>query len=139
MPYADNETRRAYHKAYYEKNKADGWNKHLKEETPEQKEARLAAMRAYSLKRQFGLTVEQYEAMVAAQDGKCAMCKKAPKSKAGRHAKTAALAVDHCHKTGKVRKLLCASCNLSLGWFERYRETVNEYLDSTQATGLQEN
>lgn len=60
------------------------------------------------------LTSEQaysrYESLLAAQGGKCAMCP-ATKDTRGRD-----LCVDHCHKTGKVRGLLCDRCNRLLGW-----------------------
>lgn len=60
------------------------------------------------LRSKYGIGVVDYRRMLAAQGGKCAICEKAPKK--GRR-----LAVDHCHRTGKVRGLLCGSCNYSLG------------------------
>lgn len=51
--------------------------------------------------------------MLHAQDGKCAICKTASWDK--EHKKFRRLVVDHDHKTGKVRGLLCANCNLVLG------------------------
>ena len=128
MPFASREDYLAYHKRYYEANKHKGWNKHLESETPLQRQERLAEMRAYQLKRNFGLTTEQYDQRLADQGGKCAICLQEPRAKAGRHNKTASLAIDHCHKTGKVRKLLCTTCNLRLGWFERYKDAVSSYL-----------
>jgi len=58
--------------------------------------------------------------MLEEQSGVCYICKRICSS--GRR-----LAVDHCHKTGVVRGLLCAVCNRSLGWFERRRETILLY------------
>jgi hypothetical protein len=55
-----------------------------------------------------GLTEEQYVAMVAAQNGCCAICEIAPPT--GK-----VLYVDHCHVTNRVRGLLCHPCNASLG------------------------
>lgn len=130
MPFADEAAKRAYHKSYYEKNKARGWNKHLKNETPEQRDARLKTMREYALKREFGITAEQYREMYEKQNGLCAICKEPPKAKAGRHAKVAALAVDHCHATGRVRKLLCTNCNLTLGAYETNKSAIDAYLAS---------
>lgn len=52
----------------------------------------------------YGLTHEQYEAMLVAQGGQCAICRQAFKSTRLTH-------VDHCHATGKVRGLLCIRCN----------------------------
>ena len=43
--------------------------------------------------------------------------------------------VDHCHKTGKIRGLLCQSCNLKLGWVERHREKIISYLDEGEDFG----
>jgi Recombination endonuclease VII len=128
MPFADEAAKRQYHREYYERNKHKGWNKHLASESPERREARLAAMRAYMLSKMYGISVDDYERMKAEQGNRCAICKEEPTAKAGRHNKVAALAVDHCHKTGKVRRLLCTTCNLRLGWFERYKDAVSSYL-----------
>jgi hypothetical protein len=62
------------------------------------------------LKYTYGITLKQFEEMSIAQDHKCAICQ-FPASEMF-HKK---LNVDHCHKTGKVRGLLCASCNSLLG------------------------
>ena len=62
------------------------------------------------LRRVFKLTSAEYEALLEAQGGVCAVCKRAPR--AGR-----SLHVDHDHETGAVRGLLCFSCNAGLGQF----------------------
>jgi hypothetical protein len=131
MPYTDPESRKAYAKAYYQKNKPTGWNKHLHSETPDHREQRLQALRDYQLRRNFGITAADYERMLADQGGNCAMCMQPPKGKAGRHSKQAALAVDHCHTTGRVRKLLCVTCNLGLGWYELNKSAIGNYLSAT--------
>jgi len=59
--------------------------------------------------RLYGIDVEDYERMLFEQDGVCAICKE-PSS--GR-----ALDIDHDHKTGKVRGLLCSNHNRALGLF----------------------
>jgi hypothetical protein len=64
------------------------------------------------MKARYGLTPEQYEAMVKDQDNLCAICKLPPRGRWGR------LHVDHCHKTGVVRGLLCFRCNAMLGHAE---------------------
>jgi hypothetical protein len=46
--------------------------------------------------------------LAAAYDGKCAMCKKRCRSPV----------LDHCHKTRRLRGLICCRCNLALGYFE---------------------
>jgi hypothetical protein len=59
----------------------------------------------------FGLTVEDYQAMLAAQGGVCAICGTPPTDRRR-------LAVDHNHETGAVRGLLCVPCNQALGRFK---------------------
>lgn len=58
--------------------------------------------------RKYGLLPEQFEALKAFQSSKCAICKSLIDDSA---------AVDHCHKTGEVRGLLCRRCNTGLGGF----------------------
>lgn len=58
--------------------------------------------------KRYGLTVERYDEMVAAQGGNCLICEKPPRD-------GAQLAVDHDHTTGTVRGLLCRPCNLAIG------------------------
>lgn len=73
----------------------------------------------------YGITTEQYDEMLAAQEGVCAICKEPCPS--GR-----SLAVDHCHQTDVVRGLLCARCNSGIGQFldspERLRAAI-KYLE----------
>lgn len=66
--------------------------------------------KAAGLEKKFALTQAQYDQMLVAQGGVCAICAKSCKS--GR-----ALAVDHCHTTGVIRGLLCMNCNNGLGRF----------------------
>lgn len=71
------------------------------------------AFRAADLKRDFGITVEQYHALYQAQAGACAICRQPEKDK--RNGVVKWLAIDHCHERNFVRGLLCAACNLSIG------------------------
>jgi len=66
---------------------------------------------------QFGLTIEDYDAMHEAQGGVCAICKQPETS--SRNGKVYRLAVDHDHNTGEVRGLLCFKCNSAMGSFEK--------------------
>ena len=66
--------------------------------------------RAHNLKRVFGMSLEEYDEKLKAQDGVCAICGGLCKS--GKR-----LAVDHNHTTGKIRDLLCGNCNGGLGKF----------------------
>jgi hypothetical protein len=63
--------------------------------------------RKFKLKEKYGISVEEYDKMYAEQNGVCYICHK-------EHLRRP-LNVDHCHKTGKVRKLLCDKCNMALG------------------------
>ncbi len=62
--------------------------------------------------RKYGLALEDYAKMLVEQGGVCAICRLPPK---GGKASNACLNVDHDHKTGRVRGLLCAACNLAIG------------------------
>ena len=80
--------------------------------------------------RKFGLTPEEYEKMLEAQGNKCAIC--GGEETATRLEKTKSLAVDHDHKTGKIRGLLCCECNQGLGKFKDSRDmllSAAKYLD----------
>lgn len=65
------------------------------------------------LKENYGMTVEDYQEMHDRQGGVCAVCRK-PETKVVKGA-VYKLSVDHCHKTGRVRGLLCSRCNLMIG------------------------
>lgn len=68
---------------------------------------RHGSTRNFHLKRRYGITAEQFDAMAAAQGGLCLLCRARPP----KH-------VDHDHLTGKVRGLLCSGCNQGLGNFK---------------------
>jgi hypothetical protein len=68
------------------------------------------------LKRSYGITLAQYEAMLAAQGGKCAICR-GPERTRDKDGGPRRMPVDHDHNTGKVRGLICTHCNRALGMF----------------------
>ena len=70
---------------------------------------------SYHLRKKYGVTLEWYRNQFSKQGGVCAICKK-PET-ATIKGKTISMAVDHCHKTHKVRGLLCTACNRGLGLF----------------------
>src|SRR5690242_13759158 len=82
---------------------------------PDVKQKEYVYLMKRYFKRKFGITLEQYEEMLKAQDNKCAICRKEETTPHSRSKKIIRLAVDHCHTTGKVRGLLCRSCNQVLG------------------------
>lgn len=83
----------------------------------------------------YGITPEQFEAMLLAQEGVCAICRCAETQ---RHAsgRLMLLAVDHVHDaTGKVRGLLCANCNQGIGCFRddpKLLDSAIAYLEKHQ-------
>jgi hypothetical protein len=83
------------------------------------------SQRRVRLKR-FGLTVADYEAMLKAQDGKCAICGTVKPARGNGHY---SFPVDHCHKTGRVRGLLCHTCNVTLGRFNDCPEEIVQWAE----------
>ncbi len=65
--------------------------------------------KSYNLYRKYGISLELYNSMLESQGGLCLICSN-PESLQNRF-----LSVDQCHKTGKVRGLLCGRCNKALG------------------------
>lgn len=64
---------------------------------------------------QYGLTPEQYEGLLEAQGGVCAICRQP--ERALHRGRVRAMAVDHDHATGRVRGIVCNGCNTGLGSF----------------------
>lgn len=76
------------------------------------------------LKTKYGITLDDYKNMVISQNGKCLICGiDNPRVNKSWH-------VDHCHKTGKVRGLLCNYCNPRLGFYETYKNEIENYLST---------
>lgn len=68
------------------------------------------AAKGSDLKKSFGLSVDDYFEMLAAQDDKCAICGTMETGDRNKY-----FAVDHCHKTKRIRGLLCNHCNRAIG------------------------
>lgn len=69
----------------------------------------------WRLANHFGLTVDEYDALLAAQGGVCAVCKRAESKIDFRSKQAHALSIDHDHTTNVARGLLCNTCNRGLG------------------------
>lgn len=72
----------------------------------------IISSRKTHLKRKYGISLDEYNVQLEKQEFKCALC-----GGNETHDKHKVLAVDHCHKTGKIRGLLCFKCNSGLGSF----------------------
>ena len=86
-----------------------------KRKDPKQKELWKEYGRKSSLKHRYGITLQNYDAMVEEQAGVCAICKTNTNGGRGLGSR---LAVDHDHITGLVRGLLCSMCNQGIGMFK---------------------
>lgn len=79
--------------------------------------------------RLYGISQAEYEEMLRKQAGLCAICHKTNVYKHHLSGMIPRLHIDHDHETGRVRGLLCFSCNTKLGWFDAYKDTVEKYLE----------
>lgn len=83
-------------------------------------------MRTSMLKRKYGLTPKDFDRMSKEQGGVCAVCKLVPGGKG--------FYIDHNHETGRVRGLLCFTCNMALGLLKDsaiVARSAAEYLEKT--------
>src|SRR5438477_10864007 len=76
------------------------------------------------IKRQYKLTADQLHGMYEDQFGRCAICAKVGKIPGIKTNAKLRLVVDHCHKTGKVRGLLCTRCNTGIREMESEKWTL---------------
>ena len=105
----DSERKTAYAEADPEKYRAT--RRRYMKEYRRRNPAKMAEQdRRTDLKRKFGLTVQEFDEMLAAQGGVCRLCRRERADSRGYR-----LHVDHCHDTGRVRGLLCGACNMGIG------------------------
>lgn len=85
----------------------------------------------------YGITSEQYNEMLSLQNGLCALCKQKEyvRSTDGTGS-SKRLAVDHDHNTGKIRGLLCHSCNVALGQYEKWKDKFPMFEEYINAPGF---
>lgn len=93
-----------YHSAYVRQ-----WR--VTDKTRRQK--RAESRRKYAIKYKYGLTVKEYDAKLASQEGKCAICNDQAK-----------LVLDHNHVTKKTRQFICTPCNLMIGHAKERKEIL---------------
>jgi len=127
VPYADPEVKKARDRAYgmhpanreKRKQRAREWREFNKERLGEY---RLSAY----MKWKYGITQDEYQQMVEAQEERCAICGGQDFSPWNR------LCIDHCHSTKKVRALLCHSCNVMVG---AAKDELKRFLSAAEYLG----
>jgi hypothetical protein len=118
---------RNYHNNFYKTN-AEGYRDKRKLYYLTHKKQHKVRAFKNNLKRKYGISVELYQEMLKAQNNKCKVCGTGfEKINPDRIPQ-----VDHCHKTGKVRGLICRNCNLRLipavEWYLKYQKQIVHYL-----------
>lgn len=96
------------------------FNQYMKEWYSKNKDihkARVNASRPHKSSK-YGISEEEYETLINKFNGKCHLCKKKN-----------ATDIDHCHKTNKVRGVLCSGCNTSLGKLGDTVESLQKAVD----------
>lgn len=110
------EKRLVYHKQWVEKNKhlmRDKFRAWIAKKTPEELKKYYARTKKTKINnylyRTYGITTKEYKKIYKKQGGRCKIC--------GKHQRSCSrkFHVDHCHKTGVIRSLLCFGCNSALG------------------------
>ena len=107
------------HRAEHNKRQLERWHSSSDDYNAEDR-ARYASdpsiRHQQHLRKMHGITLGDYRAMAAAQGGVCAICRQ-PETMLTPRGDVQALAVDHDHRTGRIRGLLCRTCNQALGGF----------------------
>ena len=105
----------------------DGWRKnnmdYVAGKAREWRAKNPERVKDHHLLKNYGIDYGTYDRMFAEQGGKCAIC--GTKS-TGRHTR---FHVDHCHKTGEVRGLLCHNCNHGIGHFKHSPEILQSAIN----------
>ena len=136
------ERRKAWHKEYYAKNGArlraerrerllrDGDKIRAQKKSQRDKDPAKGHVAAYHRELHYGVTNEEYIALLDSQQGCCAICE-SPKPSSGRYKH---FCVDHDHNTGRIRGLLCMNCNITLGRLRDDPEVLRKAADYLERT-----
>lgn len=98
------------------------------------------AQREYLRFKKYGVSPETYAEMSRKQGHVCAICAR-PETGQSRGGAKKTLAVDHCHDTKQIRGLLCARCNIGLGYFKHdisLLVSARNYLDNVEQVDLKQ-
>jgi hypothetical protein len=96
---------------------------------PGVKDRKLSIVRAWTLKRKYGMTEHEYNSMLSSQNSVCAICFKSdPYNKR--------LSIDHDHVSGRTRGLLCTDCNRALGILRDDAERVESMMKYIRSSAV---
>ena len=115
-----------YYKKYYINHKNE-LSTYRKDYYYKHKEKEKVKMKKYRLKKQYELTISDFNNLLLAQNMRCAICNQ-PLDLQNPNK----VHIDHDHKTGKVRGVLCRDCNLAIGYLKdnpEYTKRATEYLE----------
>jgi hypothetical protein len=101
--------------------------------SPKKKKRQKEYGRVYRLFRKYGVTMEDYSALFEKQGGACAICRNPPTAL---NSVSGVLNVDHDHRTGQVRGLLCRNCNTALEGFKdevKLIDAARDYLTASMS------
>lgn len=132
--------RNMYHKRWRTNNNqrsrefAANWRRRNPQKVKEYNESlkndpeKIMAMRNHHYKRNYGITLLDYNRIFTKQLGRCAICNRKDDKNY--------LVVDHCHKGGIIRGLLCQPCNKGLGFFKDSPLNLEKAIDYLKNTGV---
>lgn len=107
MPYKDKQDEKIRNKKYYQTHSAQ-----IKLRRELTTKLNLKESSGYNIKIKYGLSLEDVDQILFKQNHKCAIC--------GKNLVETKRCIDHCHKTKKVRGILCYKCNTALGFVEYF-------------------
>jgi len=122
MPYKDKNKRDEFHKGYYKKNIVE-----IKAQKRKIYKKNSREIRSNILKSLYGITLNEKELMIKAQNNKCAIC--GVIFSEGDKRKRGWCCVDHNHITGAIRGILCGNCNHGIGKFKENKYILENAID----------
>ena|ERR1700677_5043586 len=96
----------------------DYYNSYQKEWNRKNPDKYFKSTKGKLLKQKYNISIDEFNLMVINQNNICAICNNPENIVDKTTNKTRALAVDHCHVTGKIRGLLCTACNTGIGFLK---------------------
>lgn len=119
--------------AEYRIDKLDKQHDRLKNDPDAMKEHRIRCRR-WHLKKNYDLTLDDFQRMLDSQGGGCAICGNKPEHEVPK----TRMVVDHCHATSKIRGILCDLCNTAVGKFQDDPDLLRSAIAYLERTSTQD-